>query len=87
MDSVIEVLSGDINQILTVDTVVQDTSNPIFNNKSRILITSLDSCVSVHDVKVDFNETYILEFINTYKRRLNHSTPIHNRHFKTKSTM
>jgi hypothetical protein len=71
MESVIEVLSGDINQILTKDTVVLDTKNPIFNNKSRILIQSLHSCVSVHDVKVDFNDTDILEFIDTYKRRWN----------------
>jgi hypothetical protein len=75
MKSVIEVLSGDINQILTVNTVILDSTNPIFDNKlnkkSRMLITSLSSCVSVHDVKVDFTENDILQFIDTYKRRLN----------------
>lgn len=70
MASVIEILScDDINKILCVDNIIRDASNPYQDDKSRMIIKSLNSCVSVHDVPRNFTKKDILDFIDKYKRR------------------
>ena len=66
MNSVIEVLSNNIHDILNVNTIY---INPGSNNMSNISITSLPDCRSIHDVKLDYTNTDILEFIDKYIRR------------------
>ena len=67
MKSVIEILScDDINKILYFDNIIRDA-----NNNSRVIIKSLDHCVSIHDLKINFTNNDILEFIDKYKRRFN----------------
>ena len=72
MNSVIEILNcDDINNILCIDNISRDINNPYNNNHSRIIIKSLDFCVSIHDVLRDFSDNDILVFIDKYKRRFN----------------
>jgi len=72
MISVIEILScNDINNILYFDNIIKDTSHPIINNNSRINIKSLNRCTSIHDLKINYSNKDILNFIEKYKRRFN----------------
>jgi hypothetical protein len=72
IDSVISILScfENIDKLLYFENVIQKPNDPIFNNvKSRIIIKSLPKCESIHDVKIDFTDEDILEFIEKYRRR------------------
>jgi len=70
MNSVISILScSNIKDILNKDTVIRDVTNPTHDNNSRILVMSLSNCISIHDVKIEFDETDILEFIDKYTLR------------------
>ena len=73
MKSVIEILNcDDINNILYFNNIIRDTNNPfIGTTNSRIIIKSLDLCVSIHDISYDFTDNDIYNFINKYKRRFN----------------
>ncbi len=72
MSSVIEILScDDITKILYVDNCIRDPDEPFHSNNSRILVKSLDFCVSIHDLKREFNDNDLNEFIDKYKRRFN----------------
>ena len=44
--------------------------NPVKADKSRIIIKCLTNFQSIHDIGIDMLETEVLEFIETYKRRL-----------------
>ena len=56
MDSVIKVLKCNIDDVLTLDNIIIDANDPIRDNHSKILIKSLPRCVSVHDIKINFND-------------------------------
>jgi hypothetical protein len=66
MDSVIEVLSGNIDKILNINTIC---ITPSSNNMSNICIKTLDDCRSIHDVNLHYTDNDILKFIDKYKRR------------------
>jgi hypothetical protein len=70
--SVINVLKCDnIDTILNYNSICVDINNPIVDNHSRILIKSLPSCVSIHDVNTNVTDKEIFNFIEKYKRRYN----------------
>ena len=70
MTSVIEVLGcEDIRTILQFDNIVRDTKTPYHRDMSRMIIQSLNYCVSIHDLKKWYNDTHIHEFIDKYTRR------------------
>jgi hypothetical protein len=72
MTSVIEVLRcEDISTILNFDNIVRDANTPYHRDMSRILIKSLNYCVSIHDFKKWYNDKHIHEFIDKYTRRFN----------------
>ena len=71
MNSVIDILGSDnIKDILNFENIFIDVNNP-HNNKQRIVIKSLDFCVSIHDVPINYTDNDILVFIDTYTRRFN----------------
>lgn len=70
MDSVIEILNcKNINNILYSDNIVRDLNNPYHNNNSRIVIDSLNYCVSIHDLSKNYTDNDVLDFIDKYSRR------------------
>jgi hypothetical protein len=70
MCSVIKLLEcEDINKILNKNSIVLHKKNPVKNNNSRIVIKSLASCESIHDLPINFNNEDINNFIDKYKRR------------------
>jgi len=72
MKSVIEVLScNDISNILNIDNIIRDPRCMYHNNNSRIFLKSLNYCISIHDLKKEFNNDDIFEFIEKYRRRYN----------------
>lgn len=69
MISVIEILSCDnIDNILFFDNIIIDSSKTK-NANTRVIIKSLNHCVSIHDIINDFSDEAILNFIDKYKRR------------------
>ena len=72
MNSVIDILSvDDISEILYFDNIIRDVNIPFCGNYSRIVIKSLDFCVSIHDLPRIYENNEIFEFIDKYKRRFN----------------
>ena len=72
MNSVIKILSCDnINDILYFDNIIKDINIPYHGNNTRIVIKSLDFCVSLHDLPKNYTNDDIINFINKYKRRFN----------------
>jgi hypothetical protein len=70
MTSVIEILScDDIDKILYFDNITRDKNNPFHTDNSRMIIKSLNCCASIHDIKREFTDNDILQFIDKYKRR------------------
>lgn len=70
MNSVITVLGcNNIDSILNINHIIKDPHDPIFHEKSRIMIKSLNYCISLHDVGKDFCDKDIFDFIDKYKRR------------------
>jgi hypothetical protein len=70
MDSVIEILNcNNINNILYSDNIVRDSDNPYHCNNSRIIIKSLNYCVSIHDLSKNYTDDDFLNFIDKYSRR------------------
>ena len=70
MDSVIEILNcNNINNILYSDNIVRDLNNPYHYNNSRIVIKSLNWCVSIHDLSKNYTDNDVLDFIDKYSRR------------------
>jgi hypothetical protein len=70
MSSIIQLLECDnIHNILNNNSIVRNPTNPVKDSNSRIIIKSLKSCESIHDIPVNFNETHINDFIDKYKRR------------------
>ena len=68
--SVIDLLKcKSIEDILNIDTVKIDPVTPIVQNNSRVLITSLPCCISIHDVPINPTDNDINDFIDKYKRR------------------
>lgn len=59
----------DIDKVLHVDYVSQNSKDPVHSNHARMDITSLSFCQSIHDFPVHYNSTHIEEFIKKYKRR------------------
>lgn len=72
MNSVIKIINNyeSIDQILNFDNIIKHPYNPVKADKSRITIKCLTSFQSIHDISIDMLETEVLEFIETYKRRL-----------------
>jgi hypothetical protein len=60
-----------IDDILNVDSIKVDPDTPIVESNSKILITSLHNCISIHDVPIDPSDKDISDFIDKYKRRYN----------------
>jgi uncharacterized protein YktA (UPF0223 family) len=72
MNSVIEILScNNINNILYLDNIILDVNNPYKLENSRIVIKSLNFCVSIHDLPRNYTDNDILDFIDKYTRRFN----------------
>jgi hypothetical protein len=72
INSVIEILKcDDINQILYFDNIIRDPCKPFNSNNSCVIIKSLNGCLSIHDIPLEFTDKDILEFIDKYKRRFN----------------
>jgi hypothetical protein len=72
MNSVINILRCDnIKYILYFENIITDIKNPIVGNNSRIVIKSLEYCVSIHDIPINYTDNDIFEFINKYTRRFN----------------
>ena len=70
MTSVIQLLEcHNINNILNNNTIVRHPTNSVKDSKSRIIIKSLKSCESIHDIPINFNNAHINDFIDKYKRR------------------
>lgn len=58
-----------IDDILNVNSIIVDPVTPIVGSNSRILITSLSNCISIHDIPVKPSDKDIIDFIDKYKRR------------------
>jgi hypothetical protein len=72
MSAVIDIFScQDINHILFFDNIQRDIHNPFHLHNSRIIVKSLNYCISIHDIKCEFTDTDVFEFIDKYKRRFN----------------
>lgn len=72
MNSIIDILGCDnIDNILYFDNIIRDINNPYKDENSRIIIKSLDFCVSIHDLPINYTDNDILGFIYKYKRRFN----------------
>lgn len=71
MRSVIKVFRhyNNIGNLLYYENIVHNQQNKICEDKSRMLIKSLPLCESYHDIKIDFDDKDIYEFIEKYKRR------------------
>lgn len=74
MDSVIQIFNsyscGNIDELLSCSNIAKCTKNPVHNNKNaRILIGSLPCCISIHDVKSEYTDADITDFVEKYKRR------------------
>ena len=70
IDSVIEILNcNNINNILYSDNIVRDLNNQNDCNNSRIVIKSLNFCVSIHDLGKNYTDNDVLDFIDKYSRR------------------
>ena len=68
--SVIKLLKcKSIDDILNINSVKVDQVTPIVESNSRILITSLPNCISIHDSPINPSEKDISDFIDKYKRR------------------
>jgi hypothetical protein len=68
--SVIKLLKCEsIDDILIVDSIKVDPVTPIVDSNSRILITSLPNCISIHDIPINPSHKDIIDFIDKYKRR------------------
>jgi hypothetical protein len=72
MNSVIKILNNyeSIDQIINFDNIIKHPYNPVKADKSRITIKCLTNFQSIHDISIDMLEKEVLEFIETYKRRL-----------------
>ena len=74
MNSIIDILGCDnIDNILYFDNIIKDI-NYSYTDKdthSCIIIKSLDVCVSIHDLPINYIDNDILDFIYKYKRRFN----------------
>jgi hypothetical protein len=72
MNSVIKIINNydKIDTILNSDNIIKHPYNPVKADKSRIIIKCLTNFQSIHDIGIDMLETEVLEFIETYKRRL-----------------
>ena len=55
--------------MINPNTIVVDKSNPIVENNSRILFSSLPNCISIHDLSIDYSQIELEEFVSKYKRR------------------
>lgn len=72
MESVINILRCDnITDILYFENITTDINNPTHFDNQRIVIKSLDFCVSIHDIPINYTDNDIFEFINKYTRRFN----------------
>jgi hypothetical protein len=72
MSAVIDIFScQDINHILFFDNIQRDIHNPFHLHNSRIIVKTLNYCISIHDIKREFTDTDVFEFIDKYKRRFN----------------
>jgi hypothetical protein len=70
MASVISILGcNNIDDILHFDNIVQLEYKPNHGSNARIIIKSLSHCVFVHDIKINYTNTDIYDFIEKYKRR------------------
>ena len=70
MESVINILScNNITDILYIENICRDINIQYHNNNSRIVIKSLDFCVSIHDLPIKYNNNDVIGFIDTYTRR------------------
>lgn len=58
-----------IDNILNFDVIKRCEKYPFHNQNSRILISSVPYCVSIHDINKDYTDKDILDFIEKYKRR------------------
>ena len=58
-----------IEDILNIDTIKVDPITSITETNSRVIITSLSNCVSIHDVPINPTDEDINDFIDKYKRR------------------
>ena len=69
MDTVILILQTDnIRKYLSPSNIIQEP-NPHHKRKAKLIIQNLPKCISVHDVRENFDSNDINKFINTYERR------------------
>ena len=59
---------NEIDDIINLNKLKIETNN---RSKSKIYFTALPRMISLHDVKINYNEKDLIEFINKYKRRFN----------------
>lgn len=76
MNSVITVLKcKNIDELLNFNNIYINPKIPYSKGNTgkntRVVIRSLYRCISIHDVKTDFNNDDIYDFIDKYKRRWN----------------
>jgi len=76
MNSVINILNcKNIDEYLNFNNIYINPKIPYSKGNSgkntRVFIRSLHNCISIHDVKTEFNDDDIYEFIDKYKRRWN----------------
>lgn len=61
MNSIIDILACEnIDNILYFDNIVRDINNPYKDDNSRIIIKSLDFCVSIHYLPINYTDNDIL---------------------------
>lgn len=70
MDSVNIILKNhnNIDDIININKLTIKTKN---RSKSKIYFNFLPRMISMHDVKINYNQDDLKEFINKYKRRFN----------------
>jgi ABC-type molybdate transport system substrate-binding protein len=70
-NSVIEIFNSykDIETILFFDNAIKNPNKIPLGVNSRILIKSLSYCESIHDLKIEYTDKDITEFLEKYKRR------------------
>ncbi len=70
--SVIEILEcKDINNILYPENFIINVNKPYNEKEIKVVIKSLDCCISIHDLHINYNDKDILNFIDKYSRRFN----------------
>ena len=72
MNSINKIIgTNDISSILFLENIIRNPNTPNKHGKARVMLKSLSSCESMHDLPANFSSKNVLEFIEKYKRRHN----------------